>query len=129
HAVRYLPIIRLLRHEVPSEPSVLEIGSGPYGMGEYHPRHFVGCDLSFSEPPRRPMIPVVASALQLPFCDSSFDAVIASDVLEHVPPGGRQTVVREALRVARKVVLIGFPCGQRAYALDQRLWAHYREIK
>lgn len=75
------------------------------------------------------MLPVVASARLLPFCNSSFDAVVASDVLEHVPPEGRQTLIREALRVARKVVVIGFPCGQRAYALDQRLWAHYREIK
>jgi hypothetical protein len=74
------------------------------------------------------MMPVVASALQLPFGDLSFDAVIASDMLEHVPPQGRQSVIHEALRVARRLVLIGFPYGRRAYALDQRLWAHYRKL-
>ena len=126
HAVRYLAILRLLRNEVSAQHSILEVGSGPYGVGEYCPRSFVGCDFSFSESPRLPMLPVRASGLQLPFRDSSFDAVVASDVLEHVPPEGRPTVLREALRVACKVVLIGFPCGSRAYALDQRLWSDFR---
>jgi hypothetical protein len=109
--------------------SILEIGSGPYGVGEYHPHPFVGCDLSFSETPRPPMLPVVASGLQLPFQDSSFDAVIASDVMEHIPPSFRQNVLREALRVARKIAVIGYPCGPRAYALDQRLWTDCQRRK
>ena len=129
HAVRYFPILRLLRGEISPGLSILEIGSGPYGVGEYHPHPFVGCDLSFSEIPKRPMLPVVASGLQLPFQDSSFDAVIASDVMEHVPPTCRRSVLGEALRVARKIVLVGYPCGPRAYALDQRLWAYCRRLK
>ena len=68
------------------------------------------------------MLPVVASGLQLPFLDSSFDVVIASDVLEHVPPPNRKALLREALRVARTIVLIGFPSGIRAYELDRQLW-------
>jgi SAM-dependent methyltransferase len=89
--------------------SILEIGSGPYGAGEYYPHPFVGCDLSFFETARGPMLPVVASGLQLPFQDPCFDAVIASDVMEHIPPSSRQNVLREALRVARKIAVIGLP--------------------
>ncbi len=128
-AVRYLPILKLLQAESLPRQSILEVGSGPQGMGEYYPRCFVGCDVTFEARPKHPMVPVVASALQLPFENSSFDAVIASDVLEHVPPQQRRDLVRETLRVARKIVLIGFPCGPRAYALDQRLWADYRRLK
>ena len=40
-----------------------------------------------------------------------FAAVVASDVLEHVPPQHRLTVVKEALRVTRKVAIFGFPAG------------------
>jgi Methyltransferase domain len=129
HAVRYFPILRLLRREISPGFSILEIGSGPYGVGEYYPHPFVGCDSNFSETPRRPMLPVVASGLQLPFQDWSFDAVIASDVIEHVPPTSRQNVLREVLRVARKIALIGYPCGPRAYALDKRLWTDCQRRK
>ena len=105
-AVRYLPILKLLQAESLPRQSILEVGSGPQGMGEYYPRCFVGCDVTFEARPKHPMVPVVASALQLPFENSSFDAVIASDVLEHVPPQQRRDLVRETLRVARKIVLI-----------------------
>ncbi len=128
HAVRYLPILRLLKAAGEANGTILEVGSGFYGIGEYYSNSFVGCDVRFDEKPRPPMHPVVASASELPFPDSSFDAVIASDVLEHVPPNSRPGVLREALRVARRLVVIGFPCGPVAYAVDQRLFARYHEL-
>jgi SAM-dependent methyltransferase len=128
HAVRYLPILRLLRTASGGTDAVLEIGSGAYGLGEYYPNQFVGCDVKFDEKPRPPMRPVVASASKLPFPDACFDAVIASDVLEHVHPDARPDVLREAVRVARKIVVVGFPCGPRAYTLDQRLFARYQHF-
>jgi SAM-dependent methyltransferase len=128
HAVRYLPILRLLRAAGGANDTILEIGSGSYGLGEYYSNSFVGCDVTFEEKPKPPMRPVVASASELPFPDSSFDTVIASDVLEHVPANLRLDVLREALRVARKLVLVSFPCGPVAYALDQRLFARYQEL-
>lgn len=128
HAVRYLPILRLLKTASGANDAILEIGSGAYGLGEYYRHSFVGCDLKFEEKPTPPLRPVVASAWQLPFPNSSFDAVIASDVLEHIRPNSRLDVLREALRVARKVVVVAFPVGPLAYTLDQRLFARYREL-
>jgi hypothetical protein len=71
------------------------------------------------------MKPIIASAAQLPFTDHKFDVAVASDVLEHIPPDLRKTVIGECLRVARGLVIFGFPCGQVAWESDQSLFAAY----
>jgi len=109
--------------------SVLEIGSGSLGLGEFYGRSFVGCDTSFAEHPRAPMLPVLASGLHLPFADSSFDLVIASDVLEHVPPASRPAFILESLRVTRKAAILGFPCGPLAFGVDRQLFARYQRLR
>jgi hypothetical protein len=98
---------------------LLEIGSGSFGLATFYRNRFVGCDLDFPAPPRKPMLPLRCSATNLPFGDASFAAVVASDVLEHVPPEQRFIVVREAVRVAGKVVVFGFPSGSPAYECDR----------
>lgn len=67
------------------------------------------------------MLPLIANAANLPFQDQSFDAVVASDVLEHVPPQCRNAVIQEALRVSRKVAIFGFPSGTLAFEYDEKL--------
>jgi len=106
---------------------LLEIGSGPFGIGWFHRRTFVGCDMEFELPPTPPLLPVIAHARRLPFRDASFDAVVLSDVLEHVDPGARSDVLGEVLRVTRKLAVIGFPCGSDALRVDRSLHKEYRK--
>ena len=126
-AVRYFPILRVLKRRMAAGEWLLEIGSGSFGLATFYTNHFVGCDLNFPAPPRKPMLPVRCSAANLPFGDASFAAVVASDVLEHVPPEQRFTVVREALRVARKVVVFGFPSGSPGYECDREFRDYLRK--
>lgn len=126
HAARYFPILRVLKdHNLLANASILEIGSGAVGLGEFHKSEFVGCDVAFSMRPLHPMTPLAASAAALPFADGAFDVVVASDVLEHVPPAVRPIVIQEALRVGRQLVVFGFPCGQLAHDADRKLLATY----
>lgn len=71
------------------------------------------------------MRPVIGSAAALPFPDQSFDASIASDVMEHIPPALRDQVTAEIFRVTRKIAIVGYPSGPKAWELDKQLRKHY----
>ena len=124
-AARFFPILRELRAAIPPGGSVLEVGSGSLGLGEFWSIPFVGCDIAFSSTPVANMLAVCGSGHQLPFRDRQFDAIVLSDVMEHVPPAYRPQVITEALRVARKIVIFGYPCGPAAFELDQKLYRDY----
>jgi hypothetical protein len=125
-AARYFPLLSELSEFLDGEHRVLEIGSGSLGLGQFYRHTFVGCDINFATKPRKPMLPVISSATRLPFPSQSFDAVISSDVMEHMPPQQRESLIAEALRVARKKAVFCFPCGSLAHAIDRQLLADYR---
>jgi len=118
-AVRYFPILRVLKRHAVGEGRILEVGSGCFGLAHFYRGQVVGCDLSFPYPTQDNLLPVRCSGARLPFADSSFEAVVASDVLEHIPPELRRQVISEALRVTRKLAVFAFPCGGDAHALDE----------
>ncbi len=122
-SARYYPILR--QHKLLAKGSILEVGAGPRGLGTFRKVPFTGCDISFPTPARWPLPPIVASATALPFEDAFFDAVVASDVLEHVPPEWRKTVIGETLRTARRLVIFGFPCGEAAHKADEVMRQEY----
>jgi SAM-dependent methyltransferase len=54
---------------------------------------------------------VVADARHLPFMDGAVDAVLASEVIEHLPREGGLRLIGEAERVGRRLALFTTPRG------------------
>ena len=67
----------------------------------------------------------VADGTNLPFADESFDFVVATDVLEHIPQEKRSMFCQEMLRVARKCAILTFPYRSDAVtAAENRIRVH-----
>lgn len=66
----------------------------------------------------------------LPFADGAFDAVVAMDVLEHVPAAQRPAFLQEGMRVTRGVFVVAFPPNLEAVrAAEQRYAALHENLR
>ena len=120
--VRYAFVLRSLRR-LPASARLLEVGSGPRGIGSWSGRPLVGVDLAFDRRPKDPLVPVAADAVALPFRDGAFDLVFCVDVLPDVPRDLLRPVCAEMARVARPgaTVVVVSPCGPDAEESDRRM--------
>ncbi len=113
-----------LTHEVNQAKSMLEVGSGAQGLGKFYDIKTTAVDSEFSDYSSKPlrinplMTPVKADVKELPFKNGSFYLVISFDLLEHIKPEGRENVISEIIRVAKKEIIIGFPCEPYAKVAD-----------
>ncbi|PIT73904.1 methyltransferase domain-containing protein [Limnohabitans sp. G3-2] len=98
---RLMWALRKTRLPVSSSAIVLDVGSG----GNPHPRadvlidRLIGAEHRGGDPMRIDRPAIIGDATSLPFKDKSFDYVIASHVLEHMPDPGK--FISELQRVAK----------------------------
>jgi SAM-dependent methyltransferase len=100
-------------HLPPGCMSALDVGCG---MGRLLSRlkrscACAGADISFKALQRSPMKGVCVQALiqSLPFASQSFDAVLCTEVLEHIPEDMFPVAISELRRVTRKYILVSVP--------------------
>lgn len=105
--------------------TLLEVGSGSDGICRYLGRPVIGLEIRFPAPPMACLRAVRGTATQLPFADRSIDVVLIMDTMEHIPPPLRAEALAEAMRVARRRIIVGGPMGPRARGADERLAAYY----
>lgn len=127
--IRYLPIIEFLRKN--KKVSICEFGSGSQGICEFIKKPIIGCDIDFGDYGKNKKInknltPVIGSVLNAPFKNNQFDLVIAVDMLEHLDNKEKAIAIKEMLRVSKKAVMVGFPCGQLVFKSEQRLAKFYQ---
>ena len=89
--------------------TLLDVGSGPVAVTEafVSPRFdIVRADVSQFDDPS---IVLLHPGEPLPFEDAAFDVAVAIEVLEHVPPAQRPSLIRELQRVSRQATIVCCP--------------------
>jgi len=123
-AIRFGAI--LAQPEFAGAGAILEVGSGSQGISAFLFDKVVGVDVAFAEAPAKGLIAVRASALHLPLRDRSFERVICSDMMEHLPVEQRAAAIQELLKVTKGYLFIACPCDEAARRSDERLMKLYR---
>lgn len=105
--------------QVPAGARVLDAGAGQ-GRFRSHFQHtrYVGVDLGVGDASwNYSGLSAIADLSRLPFCEACFDAILCTQVLEHVPEPGR--VVGEIARVLRP--------GGRLYLSAPQSWHEHQK--
>jgi SAM-dependent methyltransferase len=106
---RFVSYFYQLQEALACKPaSILEVGVGDKVFGNFIKNNtkvsYTSVDIADDLEPD-----VVASILELPFEDNSFDVVCAFEVLEHLPFEKFDSALRELTRVARNNVIVSLP--------------------
>jgi SAM-dependent methyltransferase len=95
--------------------SLLDVGAGSgYVAGLMTPffERVTALDLEEPDIADEGIVAVKGDVTQLDFPDDSFDVVLCTEVLEHIPPESLQKACNEICRTARHCVVVGVPHNQ-----------------
>jgi hypothetical protein len=121
---RYRLLDRILQAAFPAGAvRVLDVGAGPDDLSRTFLDDRFAITLADTSSFGRDNITVVQPEAPLPFAERSFDAAIAMDVLEHLPPAARPGLVAELARVAKSVVVVSHPVASGAVVAAEALLA------
>jgi len=127
-ALRYLPVVFLLKEIGLENAKILEVGSGSLGIVPYLKKPVDGLDIDFSGPQTKLLNKIKGRADVLPFRKNYYDVVISVDVLEHLEKDLREKAIYEILRVAKKLAVIVVPTGKYAEDQDRKLQKYWVKI-
>ena len=124
-ALRYLPVVDIITKNKLSSSSILEVGSGDYGITTYLNKKITGLDIEFSGEESKWLKKIKYQGGKFPFASGQFDLILTVDSLEHIAPAQRRNHINEIMRVARSGAIFVVPCGQEAAKHDKRLQAYF----
>jgi SAM-dependent methyltransferase len=133
HLVRVEPVLAFVQEL--GGGTLLDAGSGSMGLSPWLGERWsvTAVDTSFDDYGASRGFggtgrAVVGDVRELPFADRSFDAVVALDLLEHVPAADRPRALAELRRVTRRRLVVGCPTGDPALEADRELARKLRRV-
>lgn len=127
-ALRYLPIVSVIKRKGLQDTSILEVGSGSLGITPFLKKPIDGLDVDFSGPQTKLLTKIKGSAFDLPMRKNSYDVVISVDTLEHIPKNQREKSIYEMIRASKRLVVIVVPTGKLAELQDQNLEKYFQKV-
>ncbi|MGH3182557.1 MAG: class I SAM-dependent methyltransferase, partial [Streptosporangiaceae bacterium] len=107
---------------------VLEVGIGSQVVTSYLRRAGVALTTFDIDPDLRPDF--IGSVTEMPFADGSFDAILCTEVLEHMPFDQTQRAMRELARCTRRYAYVAVPHFVLSFALLLRApLLHLHELR
>lgn len=127
---RYVEIARLVRSSLgPGAHRVLDVGDTAGYLTLLEPELWVvGLDIALEAERLDGNRPLLGDGSRLPFADDTFDAVVSSDVLEHVLPDRRGAFLAELRRVSRELVVVAAPFDSPGVAGAEDLVRRYAAL-
>ena len=124
---RYGAIVRTVRASLGDGPlRVLDVGDSAGHLHAFDPGlTVVGLDPEIAAERLEGAVVVQGDGTRLPFGDGCFDAVVSSDVLEHVAPERRADFLAELHRVSRDLVVVAAPFDTPGVAGVEELVRRY----
>ena len=89
--------------------TLLNVGCGIAANTEYYTATYTGVDVTpkfAKEAHHKGTQIIIASGLNLPFKNESFDGVCCENLMVHMPPTAWQTLLKEMCRVSSKIVAL-----------------------
>jgi O-antigen/teichoic acid export membrane protein len=133
-AVRYLPVLRTLRHRNLAEQRILEIGANESGLARFARVQTIVVDIEIEHlraaRAHQDVLPVVADIAALPFRPGTFDVAVCMDTFEHVPETIRDSAASEITAVlhATGTAVVAFPSGEAAERAEQTIRESYHRL-
>lgn len=124
---RYGAIARSVRACLgPGVVRVLDVGDSSGYLYQFDPDlHPISLDIKPVADRLPDAVCLAGDGIALPFADATFDAVVSSDALEHVPPANRKAFLLELIRVSRDVVVVAAPFDTPGVAGTEEMVRHF----
>jgi SAM-dependent methyltransferase len=128
-AMRYVPVVRRIKPQLPDRARVLEVGANENGYARFAKTPVVAIDIAFDHlqaaRASQSVAPVVADVGHLPFRDDAFDGYVCMDTFEHFKETERERAIAEMSRILTKAgcAAVGFPEGDGAEKAEARIRA------